>query len=364
MKICFSVGTLNGGGIGQNAINISHDLLGEGIEVDFFVFNSKPEGRDFTIPDGARLFHGKNSALKSIYKLSEYMKHESPDVVFSARPYVNITNAIAKLISGTNSKLVSSYRTHHSSQEHSDSLMQKAAEKLDILVAKYLVDGKIAVSKGVAEDIEKRYELEKNSIEVIYNPAWSAIQEAKLVEPASLSVSSADKVIVSVGRLSKQKNIYLLLDAFRLVLGCVANVKLLIVGDGELRSELESYTSGLGIEKQVEFVGYVENPMPYMARADLFVLASDWEGFANVIVEALGAGTAVVSTNCPSGPSEILDDGKYGKLVDIGNVNQLAAAIVESLSEKCDSIMLRKRAQEFSSGICTDRFMKFLNKLD
>lgn len=155
------------------------------------------------------------------------------------------------------------------------------------------------------------------------------------------------KKIVAVGALKWEKDYPTLLKAFALLLK-KENAYLSIVGQGTLLSELEAIAEQLGIRKQVNFAGFSTMPSAWMASADLLVLSSSCEGFGNVIVESLDVGTAVVSTDCKSGPREILCDGKYGKLVPVGDVDALAQAMVESLNEQHDMDALKLRAAKFS----------------
>ena len=143
---------------------------------------------------------------------------------------------------------------------------------------------------------------------------------------------------------------------------CASEVdaRLLILGDGECRSALAAQAKALGIADSVFMPGFVANSSPYYQHADLHVLSSTGEGFGNVIVEALAAGTPVVSTDCPNGPREILADGKFGRLVPVGDVEALAAAMRESLASEHDSGALMARAQDFGIDTAVDQYEKLL----
>jgi glycosyltransferase involved in cell wall biosynthesis len=139
--------------------------------------------------------------------------------------------------------------------------------------------------------------------------------------------------------------------------------RLIILGEGEERSSLESLVRKLNIESDVELAGFVENPYMYMSKASMLVLSSIWEGFGNVLVEAMAAGTPVVSTNCPSGPAEILVQGKYGILVPVGDSRELAKAIVQTFKEKLDTNILQARASDFSLEKAVEQYSCIYNKL-
>ncbi len=209
----------------------------------------------------------------------------------------------------------------------------------------------IALSRGVACDLQKRYPVPDEKLSVIYNAAYDEEVVSGAGEALDLPRPEGP-LLVACGRLSVQKDYPTMLRAFARVCKDVP-ATLWILGEGPLRGELEALASELGICRQVDFLGFRENPFRYMAAADLFVLSSAWEGFGNVIVEALACGTPVVSTACPFGPSEILNDGQYGSLVPVGDDAALAAEVVGLLDDVSRREALAHlsvgRAREFAS---------------
>jgi glycosyltransferase involved in cell wall biosynthesis len=144
------------------------------------------------------------------------------------------------------------------------------------------------------------------------------------------------------------------------------NYRLIIVGDGPLALPLKVVAQELGISEQVDFVGYDSNPYRYMSRADLFILSSKWEGLANVLIEAMACGCSVVSTDCPYGPREILEDGKYGVLVPVEGAQELTNAIYDSVNGKrahVDPADLRRRANYFTDRRATNAYVELINSL-
>jgi glycosyltransferase involved in cell wall biosynthesis len=137
----------------------------------------------------------------------------------------------------------------------------------------------------------------------------------------------------------------------------------MILGNGPLKAELEAFARELGIADQVALPGFVHNPLPYMRRAAAFVLTSDYEGFGNTIVEALGCGTPVVSVDCPFGPTEILEGGRYGRLVPRHDVEALAHALSPDLREYWPPEMLIGRARAFSSSASAAAYLALMRAL-
>ncbi len=165
--------------------------------------------------------------------------------------------------------------------------------------------------------------------------------------------------IMTVGRLKRVKNHALLIRAFAKV-SEIQPARLMIVGDGELRDELEALIAELGLGGKVVLPGFVNDPTPLYRSADLFVLSSNYEGFGNVIVEAMACGVPVVSTDCPAGPSEILENGRFGTLVPVGDVDALASAMMSALQTGHDPEVLKRRAAAFAPEVAASKYLDLL----
>jgi glycosyltransferase involved in cell wall biosynthesis len=169
-------------------------------------------------------------------------------------------------------------------------------------------------------------------------------------------------VLINVGRLAPQKDHETLLRAFALVRAGRPGLRLAVVGGGSENAlaRLQALAGELGVAQAVAFLGYQPNPLRYVARAQLFVLSSRFEGFPNVLLEALACGTPVVSTDCPSGPREILDEGAYGELVPVGDPATMAAAIGRTLEAPLPSSTLKARAAVFDYDAAVERYAQVL----
>lgn len=217
-------------------------------------------------------------------------------------------------------------------------------------------DGVIAASRGVAEDAMQFLHLDPARVHVVYNPV-------AVVEPAGESGATCSHpwfapgtppVVLGMGRLVEQKNFPLLIRAFAAVRQRM-DARLVILGGDKSsteqmahRQELQDLAVELGIGEDVALLGYQSNPHAFLRAARAFVLSSSFEGFGNVLVEALLAGCPVISTDCPSGPAEILDNGRFGTLVPVNDAGRLTDAILASLASEPDTKMLRERGREFS----------------
>jgi len=215
-------------------------------------------------------------------------------------------------------------------------------------------DGVIGISQGVSDDLLSNG---VQNVKTIYNPI--DFQQVHKMSHEDDDLDFSHPLIIGIGRLEKQKNFSLLIKAFSIVAESV-DAQLLILGEGSLSSRLKKEALDLGVSERVQFLGFVDNPYKYLKKSDVFVLSSLWEGFGNVLVESLAVGTQIVSTDCQSGPSEILDNGKYGTLVKVGDSKVLAREIIASLERPIESDILINRSKDFSLSVISKQYLKVL----
>ena len=272
--------------------------------------------------------------LKLILKLRMAINYYKPEVIISFLNYANIIALIATMFLNRKLRTIISVRSHP--------LMYLSEARL-ALIKRWLIrftykraDTIVAVSKSIKRVLKKDFSLESDKIITIYNPVpIEAIRyksNQQIDHPFFKLKNSC--VIISVGRLNKQKRFDILLKAFSLVKSKFDNVCLIILGKGELYSELLTLSSQLKINKWVDFVGFKSNPYAWISNANIFVLSSDWEGFPNVLLEAMACGVPIISTDCPSGPNELISNGKNGILVPPSNEKALAKAMLTLLVDK------------------------------
>ena len=222
-------------------------------------------------------------------------------------------------------------------------------------------DSVVGVSHGVSTEFAKIAGLKDSQPQVIYNPVVSQYIEHSSREPANHAWVDRPElpVILAIGKLIKRKNFSLLLAAFARLLAH-RPARLLVLGDGRMKPRLLALTKRLGIEECVDFPGFKENPFAFLAKADLFVLSSTHEALPTVLIEAMACGCPVVSTDCPFGPREILEEGRFGPLVPVGDSEALAAAMVRVLDAPPSRNLLRERAALFSIDRAVDRYEALL----
>jgi glycosyltransferase involved in cell wall biosynthesis len=222
-------------------------------------------------------------------------------------------------------------------------------------------DNVVAVSTGVAQDLLHTIHLPSAKVQTIYNPAVNSqfYEDANCPLDDPWFTHAAPPVVLGVGRLHRQKDFSLLIRAFSLIRK-ERSVRRMILGEGEDRPALEALVKDLGLEEDVALPGFVENPYRYMKAAAVFALSSRWEGFGLVLVEAMAVGTPVVSTDCPSGPAEILEGGKWGRLVPVGDAHVLAGAIISALDDPSTPEGIHHRVLDFSVDHLMQQYLDVL----
>lgn len=352
MKISIFIPSMEGGGAERVVLNIANALSQhENSSVSLILSQAKGIYLD-KISSNVRIIDLQSKrTMNSLYGLVKHLKQHNPDVLISAINHANIIAVIAKLFVKKDIKLI---LTQHTMLSHSVRSTNKllTVTLFNLVKLTYPLASKIiTVSKSIENDVINNVNVREDQIQTIYNP----IMEDRILEQSLEKVhhdwfkSGSPPVILSVGRLNEVKDYPTLFKAFK-ILREKMDVRLLVLGEGALRENLTNLSHDLELKNDIQILGFVENPYKYMSRARVLAMSSLYEGFGNVLVEALACGTDIVSTNCPGGVSEILDNGRYGVLVPVGDVESLAKALFEVLNKnqiisKSDKL---KRALDFS----------------
>jgi glycosyltransferase involved in cell wall biosynthesis len=360
--IAFFLVNLNGGGAEKVMLSLAGGFAEKGLKVDLVVAILEGEYLSLVSPK-VRLINLKSSRLiSSLPSLVNYLRKNRPKTLISALEDPNTIAIIAKRLAGVSTSVILTVHNHLSRASQRSKNLKGKFTPLFVRLFYPWAGGIVAVSQGVADDAAQLSKLPSEQIKVIYNPIFTDELIPKFHEPVEHPwfAENQPPVVLGVGRLTPQKDFPTLIRAFALVQKHFS-ARLMILGQGDELAMLQALVQELGLEKNVCFPGFVANPYAYMAQASLVVLSSIFEGFGNVLVEAMLAGTPVVSTNCESGPAEILDNGKYGHLVAVGDVQGLAKAMINTLENPLDSELLRQRGQEFSLESALASYQKFLN---
>jgi glycosyltransferase involved in cell wall biosynthesis len=393
--VALLMANLQGGGIQRSMLHLAQALADRGHRVDLLVYKAEGDFVD-SVPSAIRVvtletaprwmgrLHAfraapehliqlampvllprkSHGALRCLPALARYLREERPVVLFSAEPDLNLVALWARRLGDVFVRTVLSERIHLSSHLRDRAKRRKWRWRFIVPLIRRMypeADRIIAVSRGVADDLRTLGGLPPELVTTVYNP----VVDSELTKKAEAPIDhawfkpGAPPVIIAVGRLTEQKDFPTLLQAFAQV-RAQRQARLLILGEGEMRRKLEALARELGVDRDVSLSGFTSNPFAYMARAAVFVLSSAYEGLPGVLIQALACGCPVVSTDCPSGPAEILENGQYGRLVPVGDPAAMAQAIISTLDVPPDRGLLQKRASLFSVDRAVEQYLDVL----
>jgi len=355
---------LCGGGVERISITLAQEFSRAGHEVEFVLMQARGElleeaRANFSVVD---LATPRARALP--LALARHLRRRRPDALLVAMWPLTVIAPLAARLSGCRCKVLVSEHGILSAQYRDWGRIHRVALRSSMAIGYRLADRRVGVSSGVAADIAALSGLPHDAFDVIHNPI------SPRPEPSTDAIHDAEALwssrkgarIVTVGTMKAVKNHALLLRAFAQI--DRPEARLMFVGDGEGKAGLRALAADLAIAGQVIFAGFHPDPTPFYQTADLFVLSSDYEGFGNVIVEALACGVSVVSTDCPSGPAEILENGRFGMLVPVGDPSALAQAIERAMSATPDPVALQARAADFAPEIAAEKYLRLLTVKD
>jgi len=364
MRIALFFWSLELGGVEHMLINLSRELVDRGHDVTLVLARS-PQPNSFTPDPRVRvIWLYAPSILKLIPRLAKHLKGEQYDAAFTGMPTSNVALLTARRIAGVKTAVVISERSNPQLEAASARTWRyRAAFALQPFIYPW-ADAIIAVSTDLAEALCKFARLPRERIEVVYNPAYderfpvTTLSEA----PHPWLRDKTTPVVLGAGRFRDQKDFSTMLKVVASV-AAERPVRAIILGDGELRDALKAEAATLKLDGIVDFPGFVERVGDWLAFSDVFMLTSKWEGFGNILVQALAAGCDVVSTDCPDGPREILDNGRFGRLAPVGDVAALTAALTASLDAPAARATQRSRALDFTVSRSVDRYEAMFREL-
>jgi len=359
-KLAIFLPALYGGGAEHTMLKLAGGLAARGYPVDLVLARTQGPFLD-RVPDAVNVIDLQTRRdILSIFPLVRYLRQERPAALLTGL-HANIIALWARWLARVPTRLVISERSTLSQ------MVKHLPDHLRLRLMPQLVrwfypwaDCIVAVSQGVAEDLRQLLKISDTRIQVIYNP----VVTPDLRDQAQTDLdhpwfqNGKPPVVLAIGRLTAPKDYPLLIAAFARVLK-TQRARLLILGEGEERPALESLIQDLGLGSDVSMPGFVSNPFPYIVRSAAFVLSSRWEGLPGALIEAMYCGIPLISTDCPSGPREILLDGKYGRLVPIQDVEALSLAICDALDNKIPPPP-SESWQRFSLDLILDQYVKVL----
>lgn len=362
MRLAVILPDLGGGGTERMRLNLIEEWQKRGIQIDL-VLGRNTGSLIHLVPDGISVFEvARRHKLFFPFGLAAYLLRYKPTHVLSAPTDVSVIALLLGFIFRGSTKTIVSVHDHFSTEYSAASGGRRLKARVAYFLFKHLIRSAhalIAVSEGVANDLRYRLQNRHPPISVILNPTITrktlALMQAPFTNPY---VSEGTPYILFAGRLTPQKAPELLVEAFSTIVR-KTQAHLVLIGEGELRATIQAAINLHGISDRVHLAGFQQNPLPWMQRAALLVLPSRHEGLPNVLIESLACGTQVISTNCPSGPDEILDGGRFGQLVPVGDVAALAAAMLRSLNGEfhVEPEALKARAADFNASRAADAYL-------
>ena len=347
------------GGAERMAIALIKQFLALNFAVDLVLLGPSQDLRD-VVPENVRVFNLQAPRLRhSVWPLIRYLREERPDAIIGNMWALTVVVLIAHRIARSDARVIVIDHSVLSIQYAHYGFFYRLGMRVALAITYPWADARVMVSTAVAEDVARLSGVARDRFTVILNPLSFDIDgHSDASNAESTWLGWRGKRILTVGRLKAAKNHALLIRAFKRLIKR-QDARLMIVGDGELAEETAALVQSEGLQEKVIMPGGVKNPMAFYQSADLFVLSSDREGCPLVIVEALACGLPVVTTDCP-GTAEILEHGRYGLLVPVGDEDALEAAMAAALSEEPDSEALKARAADFAPSVVAGKYLSLM----
>lgn len=362
MKVWLLLSRLDHGGLERVQINLAKAMQARGVDVGLVAGQVVADTHN-ELPSAVPVVEVAKSGpaffplgvLRALFR-------SRPDVVFTTSNDVACLMVLLRIVLFRRMRVVVAQHLSLSGPKDKARGMRRVKLALTLRAMRTLVpraDSVVAVSQGVAEELVRNLRLRKSQVRVIYNPIVTPQFEALMQEVPTWPWPDHEvPTIIYVGRLSAEKRVDLLLESFRAVIQRTP-ARLLIVGSGPLKNSIERSIAVCGLEAHCYLTGFVPNALPLIRNAAVLVLPSDYEGFGNVLVEAMACGTQVIATDCPHGPAEILGNGQFGQVVPMDDPSALEAAIHNCLDGRFHVPVqeLKARASEFELDAIVGRYL-------
>ena len=359
MRICVITPLYAIAGVPLAQLRFARALSRAGHDVDLLVGHILPQYELPHIEGINVLIIDRHNVRKMLFPIMRYLRNRKPDVLFSAEDHLNTIVLLAAILSGSKTKISGSSRVTPFDTYSNMPFTKRWILKQLARSVMWRADALTCVSKDMVDQYKHVFKSPPHVC--VYNIVDDMPSRLKMHETIKCNwLSRKDyPVLLAAGRLAPWKGFSDLIYAVNKVLKR-RKVRLLILGDGPLRSELQALINRLDLTDAVRLLGYVENPLKFFVRADAFVLSSYVEGLPNVLVEAMMCGCTPISTDCPTGPREVLQDGKYGYLVPIGDPDAMANAIEQALCNPISDKLLAEAIRPFEERVVIERHFEVL----
>lgn len=360
--IALFLATSGHSGVDRVMGNLMDAFTARGLRVDLLHVRGHGPHREPAPPYLRVVDLGSAHVYSSLPPLVRYLRRERPASLLCDKHKVNLTALRAVRLAGVDTQIVVRTGTTVSADLAERGGLSRYLHRRNVRRWYPRARSVVVPSSGAADDLARFCKLDRKLVTAIPNPIVGPDLLAKAAEPVDhpwFLEGAEVPVILGVGELGSRKDFATLIRAFA-ILRAERQLRLVIFGRGRQQQALKQLAADLSVADDVSLPGFTTNPYAYMMRASLFVLCSLWEGLPTVLIEALAVGTPVVSTNCPSGPAEILEDGRYGPLVPVGDATALAEAMRTTLDRPLPSDALRKAAERYRIQVAASRYLRAL----
>ena len=357
---------LSGGGVERQSLALATELQLLGFDITLVLHQMRGELREQLSPHLRTVDLESNRTIRDIPRLAAFLSREKPDILLANVDHNNVAALLAKAMAASRTNVVICQHNPISTDFYHGLSWTYRGIPSAYRLASPLIARAIGVSRGISRELESIAHLPAHKVVTINNPVIGpdfAYRSGASVTHPWLEERAAP-VFVCAGRLVPQKDHQTLLRALALHRQRIPS-RLLLLGTGPLRESLETLAEELGVTDAIQFLGFQDNPLPWFRRADAFVLSSRSEGFGNVLVESMWCGTPVIATDCPHGPAEILDGGRYGVLVPANDPAALAAAMdgASTIRARFPPTLLKARAAEYTNSGCAERYAQLFRSI-
>lgn len=349
-KICIYIPYLGSGGVETSCYNIALGFYNKGYNVSLIINNRDKLVNLNKFDNICDVFILDKSNYFSLISLISVLNKINPDILISGQTPCNLMAALARLFK----RSFIHYPIVHISINSQGKGLKKNLSKFFYVLISYLSGHLVSVSKGLESELKSILFINKKSISTIYNALYDSV---KIRKPKNKNINSPLNIIAS-GRFTEQKNFIFLIEVFKKYVSLVPDSKLILLGDGPLKNELEKAVKDNCLCDKVVFAGFVNDVDLYLKDADVFVLTSLYEGFGIVLIDAIKNGIPVVSINCEHGPKEIIESTKYGYLIDDYNVDYFIECFFELNKLEFDENKISDYLRLFTTGCVIENFTR------